>query len=272
MSPSTPATVVSAATPSGAAPPVAAPAEDVAALKARIAALEGETTTLKTTNTEHQRNAQFWYEKARGGATVDPPKPKEEPDAEVDLLELITTQGTKGLTAYLKKQGLATRDQVESLVNTRAAQLTTEQQLLTQYPELGDKKSEFFQTTAGHYGELKKEGVPEATAMRLAAQMTEMDGIQAGTIKTKAQRTADEKAEREADRRARANAQAGDRGGRTPQAAEEDDTLDADEEAACKNLADALEIPIEKARERYIARAKAGVNTSLGVNLDRRRR
>ena len=269
MSPQVPATVVSATTPAvaGGTPAAAAAptAEQVAALNAKITALEG-------TVTEHQRNAQFWFEKAKGGATAEPPKPREEPEGEVDLLELITTQGTKGLTAYLKKQGLATRGEVESLVNTRAAQLTTEQQLLTQYPDLGDKKSDFFQTTAGHYGELKKEGVPEATAMRLAAQMTEMDGIQAGTIKTKTQREADAKAEREADRRARANAQAGDRGGRSPQNVEEDDTLDADEEAACRNLAEALEIPIEKARERYIARAKAGVNTSMGVNLDRRRR
>ena len=37
--------------------------------------------------------------------------------------------------------------------------------------------------------------------------------------------------------------------------------------AAVRNLAEALEIPVEDAQKRYIARAKAGVNVAL--KLDR---
>jgi hypothetical protein len=260
-------TVVSG-TPAAAAPPAAAvvaPADDVAALRARIAELERSDKEKDSRVAEHERNAQFWFEKAKGGKT-DAPKPAPELEAEPDLLELITTKGAKGLTSYLKQQGLMTREEGESLVNGRAHQLVTEQQLRSDYPDLADEKSDFFKATALHYGELKKQGVPEATAMRLAARSAELDGIRAGKIKTPAQRTADEKTEREADRRARATAGGGDRGGRSPQQVEEDDTLSPDDQAAVRNLADALDIPLKEAEERYIKRAKAGVNVSLKLD------
>ena len=266
MSPQVPATVVSATPPPAAAPATQAaaapPTDDLKTLRDEIASLKG-------TVAEHQRNAQFWYEKAAKGAAVEP-KPKAEPEQaepEVDLLDLITTQGAKGLTAYLKKQGLVTRTEseryAENLVNTKAAQLSAEQELRGEYPELGNEKSDFFLATATHYGELKKQGVPEVTAMRLAAKSAELDGIRAGTIKTPAQKRSDQ----EAERRTRAAAGAGDRGGRTPQGAEDDDTLSADDMAAVRNLAEALEIPVEDAQKRYVARAKAGVNVAL--KLDR---
>ena len=98
--------------------PGGTPAEDVAAIKARVAELQGQAA-------EHQRNAQFWYEKAnKGGA-----KPEKDPPAatedNVDVLDLITTKGAKGLDKLLMaKRGYIRKEDAESLVNSKAAQLT----------------------------------------------------------------------------------------------------------------------------------------------------
>jgi hypothetical protein len=178
------------------------------------------------------------------------------------VLDLITSKGAKGLAALLKKQGFVSAAEVDAKVNEKAAQLTSEAQLLKDYPDLGNERSEFFKETARFYGELKAQGVPERMAMKLGAQQAKLAGIEAGTIKTATQRSADEAATRAADRAARAAAGAGDRGGRGA-AEEDDDTPTEDERRAIQRLADALEIPLDKAEERYKARAKKGVNVAI---------
>jgi hypothetical protein len=225
-----------------------------------VAALTAERDALRGTAAENERTARYWYDQAHKG---EPAKPAAEAKAEqIDLLDLITSKGEAGLADWIKKQGLVSRDDVAGMVNEKAAQLTSEAQLIKDYPDLSDAKSEFFQATAQFYGELKKDGVPERMAMKLAAQQAELAGIRGGKIKTPAQKTADETATRTEERRARAAAGAGDHG-RHPAGEEADDIPTADEELAIQRLADALEIPLDKATERYKARARKGVQVAM---------
>lgn len=246
--PATPATPVAPAAPSQ--------AEDAAVLKARIAALEGQVS-------EKDRAAQYWYGKAHS-ATPAAAKPADKaPEDDTDLLDLITTKGVKGLDELMAKRGYARKEEVEATVNAKAAQMTEEQELMSQFPDLKKQDSEFFKAVALEYGSLTKAGVPVTQAMKLAAKSVQADFLMTGKVKTPTQEAADKAAAKEAARLARVAAQAGDRGSRQAVDTEDDDTLTDNDEAAVRQLADALEIPLDKARERYIARAKAGVNVSL---------
>ena len=255
--------VVVPGTPPPAAAAAAPPPAAAGPTAAEVAALKAELETSKAQAAEQERTARFWYDKAKAGTEKPAPAAAAE-DPEPDVLDLITSKGAKGLAAMLKKQGFVSGAEVDAKVNEKAAQITSEAQLLKEYPELGDPKSEFFQATAGFYGELKKEGVPERTAMKLAAQQARLAGIESGKIQTPAQKTAADAAKRAEERAARAAAGAGDRGGRGA-TEEDDDTPTDDERRAIQRLADALEIPLDKAEERYKARAKKGVNVAVKI-------
>ncbi len=231
--------------------PAAAPVVDVAAFQKQI-------DELKEQVAEGQRTAQYWADKAKTPAAAKTEPVEEEPD----VLEAITTGGAKGFDALAKKRGFIQREEVESLINTRAASLTKEQELIGRFPDLKKKDSEFFKATAAHYGDLVKNGTPQAVAMEIAADRAELEFLRSGKLKLPG--AEDTKAEKEAARLARIAAQSGDGGGRRSAAVDEDDdTLGEDEMVAVKRLADALEIPLDKAKERYIARAKKGVQVGL---------
>lgn len=191
-----------------------------------MAAIQAELAALKDQVSEQKRVSEFWFNKANNNAAAPPPppEPKAEPEEDVDVLDVLTTKGAAGLDAILAKRGYVRADQVNATVNAKAQQLATENELLTAYPDLRDKNSEFFRQTAVAYGELKSQGVPEATAMRLAAQQVELNGIKSGKVKTPQQKADDAKTQRETERQARIRAQAGDRtNSRTPESAEPDD-------------------------------------------------
>lgn len=233
-------------------PPAAPATEDAAALRSELEAL-------RTQVAESNRNAQYWHEQART-RTPEPPARAAEPEPELpeaDLLDIITTQGAKGFDKYMRERGFISRREAEqmasSLVNTTVAKVSAERELIDTYPELGDRSSEFFQSTAGHYGELRKQGVPEALAMKLAAEKAELDGFKTGKVKTPTQARTD----REAERQARIKAQAPERTTRTQapvDADEGDDTLTDHERHICQAMG--------ISEEAYIARAKAGVRMS----------
>jgi hypothetical protein len=225
-----------------AAPAAAAPAVDAAALQARIDELTEE-------SAEHQRSSQYWAEKARAGAQAAPAAAAEE---EPDVLEAITTGGAKGFDALAKKRGFIQRDEVETLINQRAASLTEEQQLMQDYPDLKNKTSDFFKATAGNYGRLVKDGVPQHVAMGQAARATELEFLKAGKLKLPAAIAADTAAEKEEKRLARIAAQTGDKG-RRGAAAEED--VDEELSPQQKHMCAAMGI----SEEAYKKRAQAGV-------------
>jgi hypothetical protein len=267
MTPTVPPAVINAR-PDPPPAAVVAPAAPAAPSAADLAALNTKIAGLQAAVTEQQQVAQFWHDKASAAPAAPAKAPVEEP--ETDMLDLLTTGGEKALTKLLKDRGFLSTDQAEHMIEGRVSQVRSEQQLIQEYPELSDSDSEFFKATAANYGKLTKAGVAPAVASRLAAEQAELQGIRAGKILTPAQKTAAAAAAKAADRAARAAAGAGERGSRFQEADPEDDALSENDNAAIRNLAEALDIPLKDAETRYIARAKAGVNVAL--KLDRGRR
>ncbi len=221
-----------------------------------MAALRTELAASQAQGAEHERTARFWFDKSKNGTPEKPAAATE--DADEDVLDLITSKGAKGLAALLKKQGFISAAEVDEKVNEKAAQITSEAKLLETFPDLADSNSDFFKATVNFYGQLKKEGVPERTAMKLAAQQAKLAGIESGSIKTATQKTADDAATRASDRAARAAAGAGDHGRR--EAAEEaDEELTAEQRHIAIRLLGGAGVTDEQAIEKYKARAKKGV-------------
>jgi hypothetical protein len=214
-----------------------------------VAALQQQIDELREQVAEGQRTAQYWADKAKAAAPQ--PRAAEVPEEdEPDVLEAITTKGAKGFDELASKRGFIRKDEVEALINTRAASLTKEQELLTRYPDLKKKDSEFFKSTALHYGDLVKAGTPQAVAMEIAAEKAELDFMRSGKLKPAGSGQSAE--EKEAARLARIRAQSGDGSGRRPAPdAEEDDELTPEQ----KRIADAMGV----SHEAYKKRAKAGV-------------
>jgi len=222
--------------------------EDFTSLRTELAELRGQVS-------EQQRTAEYWMERALRKEQATPAA--EEPEEEVDVLDVLTTQGAKGLDAILAKRGYARLNQVDERVNNRATQLLAEQKLQEDYPDLKDYSSDFFKSTSQHYGRLVREGVPEKTAMRLAAQAAELEGIKSGKRKTPQQ--SDDAATRERERQARIRAQAGDRSPRAsePEAGGEgDDELTDNEKHICRAMG--------ISEEAYKKRAQQGVQMYSG--------
>jgi hypothetical protein len=204
---------------------------------------------LKEQVAEGQRTSQYWADKAKTGAPAAAAAPAEEED---DVLEAITTGGAKGFDALAKKRGFIKTIEVEALIDSKASALTKEQELMSEFPDLKNKKSDFFKDTAVAYGALIKQGTPPVVAMELAAQQTELAHMRSGKIKLPG--AAPTPAEKEATRLKRVAAQAGAGSGARPSAAAEDDDLELTPEQA--HIADAMGI----SHEAYAKRAKAGVS------------
>lgn len=203
---------------------------------------------LKEQVAESQRTSEFWANKAKAGTPAPAVAPAEEED---DVLEAITTGGAKGFDALAQKRGFIRKSEVEALIDSKASALTKEQELISEFPDLKNKKSEFFKDTAVAYGNLLKQGTPAVVAMELAAQQTELAHMRAGKIKAPgAVLTATEK---EATRLKRVAAQSGAGSGARPSAAAEDDDEGLTDEQ--KRVCDAMGVSYES----YAKRAKAGV-------------
>lgn len=239
--------------------PVTATASDPAAPAAAAAtpaavdatALETQIAELKEQIAESNRTAEFWADKAKkSSGTPAPVKQVVEEEDDTDVLEAITTGGTKGFDALAKKRGFIKRDEVEALIDTRATSLTKEQELIGRYPDLKKPTSDFFKATAAHYGDLVKGGTPQAQAMELAAERTELQWMREGKIKPAAETT---KAEKETARLERVKAQSGEGGRRQAAPVEEGDDELTEQQ---KHIADAMGI----SHEAYGKRAKAGVS------------
>lgn len=247
-----------------AAAAVAPPAVDAAALQAKIDELTEQVA-------EGQRTAEFWAAKARNGAPATG-APAADAEDDTDVLEAITTGGAKGFDALAKKRGFIQRDEVEELINTKAASLTKEQDLIARFPDLKVKTSDFFKATAAHYGDLVKAKVPQAVAMEQAANMAELEFLRSGKIKLPAaEGTGQTKAQKEEARLARIAAQAPEGGRRPAPTADEDDTeLDAAQLNIVRKMlvgqpgADGKPMNEEQAIERYKARASTGVSIKGG--------
>lgn len=246
----TPTSTVSATAPAAAAPAAAAPAAAAAAPGVDAAALQTQIDELREQVAEGQRTAQYWADKAR---TAAPAPAAAATDDEPDVLEAITTGGAKGFDALAEKRGFIKRGEVEALINDRATTLTKEQQLISDYPDLKNKKSEFFLATAANYGRLVTDGMPQKLAMEQAARATELEFIRTGKIKLPSAVAEETAAKKESDRLARIAAQSGTSGRRSAAPAEGEDDEELTPEQ--KHLCAAMGIT----EEAYKKRAKAGV-------------
>lgn len=247
------------ATPAAAA---AAAGPDPVALQKQIDELNKQLGDTKTELGETRRAAEFYEGKAKEKPAPAAAAAAATEEDDVDVLEAITTRGAKGLGSLLDKLGYVKASDVDKKVDAKTAGVLKEQALLKQYPDLDDKKSEFFKETATAYGELVKQGVSGPVAMEMAAERVELRFMREGKIKT----PSETKAEKERDRKARIAAQGGEGVGRTPSAAEEeDDTLTAEQERIVRSMLvgnpgkDGKPMDFAQATEAYKARAKSGV-------------
>jgi hypothetical protein len=231
------------------APPAAAP-EAKPAPGADLSAMRDQLDSLKAQMAEQQRTTEYWYNQAKGNGEKPAPAAKE-PEDDVDLLEVVTTKGAKGLDDVIAKRGYMRKADVEGMIEARATQMTKEAELIGRFPDLKNQQSEFFKETAQHYGNLKAQGVPQHLAMEMAAERVALSHIESGKLKTRQQTADTDKATRETTRRARAAAQEGDRGSRAPAGNDDDDELTPEQ----KHIAKAMGI----SEEAYQKRAKQGV-------------
>lgn len=241
--------------------PGAAAAAAAAAAAPDAAALQKQIDALKTELGETRRAAEF-YEKKAGERPAPAAAAAAVEEDDVDILEVITTKGGKGFDELLAKRGFVKASDVDKKVDAKTAGVLKEQELLKTYPDLADKKSDFFKDTAEEYGDLIKSGVSPNVAMGLAAERVELTYMRAGKIKT----PAETKAEKERDRKARIAAQGGEGVGRTPGHAEqEDEDLTPEQLRIVSSMlvgnpgADGKPMNLAQATEAYKARAKSGV-------------
>jgi hypothetical protein len=217
------------------------------------AALQAEIERLKADIAEKDTAARYWHDAAQKAAK-GPDKPaavstttKSDDEEDIDPIELLSKEGSKGLDKLLAKRGFVRADDVDRKIETRAQVIATENALATEYPDLKDANSDFFKATAVHYKGLVDAGMPQHLAMKFAAEKAELEGYKSGKRLTKA-----DKEEREA----RAKAQAGDKGSKKAEETEESSDLDAFQKYICEQM--------EITPEQYKKRAKDGVVVTGG--------
>jgi hypothetical protein len=208
---------------------VAAAPAAAAAAKPDPVALAAEVARLTAENKEKDEAARYWHGLVKAG-TKEPAKEKPaEAEDDTDLLDLITTKGPKGLKDWIGKQGYVSKDEVDAKVESRAQQVVREAELVGEFPDLRDDKSEFFKETAVEYGNLVKQGVPSGVAMGLAARLVD------GRTTAAAGSAAPTKEEKEAARVARIKAQGGDKT-RRGAATEGDEALTSEQETVLAGM------------------------------------
>jgi hypothetical protein len=216
-----------------------------------LTALQQQINDLKEQVAESQNTARFWAERAKQPAPMTV-SATPEPEDDTDVLEKITVDGVRGFDELAAKRGYMKRSDVESMMDQKYTAVTKEAELTTEYPDLKNKKSEFFQVTAIHYGNLVRSGTPQPMAMEMAARQTELQFLKEGKMKIPGER---EKHEREQDRLDRIRAQSGENGRRPAPGADENDTeLTAEQ----KHICDSMGVSYEA----FAKRAKDGVAVS----------
>lgn len=206
---------------------------------------------------EARQSEKFWADRARGGKQPAPEVEEDEDAIETadlvppkvtgksDIDEAIfsdpdkwldaISKGPKAIEALVKKQGFVSAEEAAAIaakvarrtVDVERGKITTDNKLMTAYPELSDANSELFKATAKEYAELIEfdPGAKKSPATLFAAAKA-----------AKARLAAEKRAKGpdedeygydrvESDRRSRVAAQDGSRGGRGSRSEEPDDML-----------------------------------------------
>lgn len=172
---------------------------------------------------ESEESMKFWYDKAEAKASDDPPAKKAEPAD--DHLAVFDDETQKAVRSFVKQEtaGMVKGDDVDKRVQAGVRSQLTQDQLVRDYPELGDKSSEFFKKTTENYQHL--DGVAPADRLRMSVEQTELALRRTGEWKER---------ESESGRIARIAAQAGGGGGSSSEAGSQ--VLDAAQKQLAKNM------------------------------------
>ena len=132
---------------------------------------------------EARESEKYWSERARGaGAGDGKPAPADKEDPGIDVSDLVPkvtgdkdvdeaifsdpdrwleaiAKGPKAITALIKKEGFVNAAEVAEIarkvarrtVDVERTKITTDNRLMTKFPELADNTSELFKATAEEY-------------------------------------------------------------------------------------------------------------------------
>ena len=240
---------------------VAALQTQLEALKTQQAATARELETTKNTIAEKDQALEYWHKKA----TAKPdPAAAAEPD-NVDLLEVITGKGTKGLSDVLNKAGFVSQKEVQALIAGTVDQITRDGKCMERFPDLKDASSDMYKIFTKQVAALAKEGIKGSAATEIAAEKAYLQLVDEGKMKPLAQRKKEAEAgdeggedETEAERIARANAAGGPTGRRTAAGTERKAVQTAEEKALIQSMCDQAGITVKQWNDR----AEKGINYS----------
>ena len=145
-----------------------------------VKALEKSLAQLQQSLNEERQNARFWHERATTAPKPEAPKPETKAVDPAEFVELLTSKGPAAVEELIEKKlregGFVSKSEVEATIAAVRGQVTIEQQLERDYPDLADPTSDMFKETARQYQELVA-GAPELKgkpiAMRTAAKLAE---------------------------------------------------------------------------------------------------
>ena len=151
---------------------------------------------------EAEEATKVWYDRAEKATEAAPAK-TEKAEAD-DPLSVFDDETKTAVRSYVKQQtaGMVSAEDVDKRAQAIVTSQLTQDQLVRDFPELGDKGSDFFKKTTEHYQRL--DGVAPADRLRMSVEQTELALRRDGTWKER---------ESESDRIARIAAQAGGAGG-----------------------------------------------------------
>lgn len=208
---------------------------------------------------EAKQSERYWADRARSGKE---PQQQEE-DESIEVADLVPqkvtgdknvdesifsdpdkwleaiSKGPKAIQTLIRKEGFVTGTEAAEIaekvarrtVSIERGKITTDNRLMTAFPELADNKSELFRATAEEYQELVAfdESAKKSPATLFAAARAAKQKLEAKAAKTGKAR-GDEEDEYgydrvESDRRRRVDAQDGSRSGKGARADDVDDHL-----------------------------------------------
>lgn len=224
---------------------------------------------------EAEKASQYWQGQLRGAERTPAPK-QEEPEEDVDLVDLITKDGSKGFNRYMEKVlakgGYVKKSEVEARIAQERSTIQYEASLLRQYPELENDDSPMFEQTKKEYAALIKDDPALAKSpatMRMAAKLAaaELKGTGKGRqtddfddeYEAPRRSRRDDDAEDEDDRVRRVSSQQGVRGRRPSAQREGSDELTGIQKSIIARIQEAGGNVTE---ESYKKRAAAGISMS----------
>ena len=126
--------------------------------KSALKAIRLELKELKGAISERDRALEYWRGKAEGKGTANSSAEGDDDEEDVklddDLVDAISSNDPKRISKALKSLGFVREKDVQrTIAGTRAA-MTREAKLVSEFPELNDEKSPFYEATKKHYADL----------------------------------------------------------------------------------------------------------------------